>query len=211
MSVVEAEEVVRDREFEARRRRIPWLALAVAVALVGGVYAQIAFAVDARVGGATPEFVVLALLGVARRWGPTWGAVSGFTAGVLLDLATAGPIGGSALVLVLVGWSMGFLGRRGPRASVLTAFGVLAAGVVLRGVLDLMAQTVLGTMLVDPVNHIAATIVGAFLTLVVAIPFLVAWRLIDRDRSDTVTVEIAAGMADETTVELPATAPRGAE
>lgn len=121
---------------ERRRDWGPALAFAAALALVAAVYLQLAFAVDSRLAGATPDLVLLVMTAIALRWGGVWAATAGFGAGLLLDAALQGPLGLGALVLVLIGWGMGVVARRGPERSLLTAFAVLAFGVIARGLVD---------------------------------------------------------------------------
>lgn len=55
--------------------------------------------------GATPDLVVVTVVAIALAMGPVQGAVAGFTAGVLLDLAPPGDtlLGVNAIVYVLIG------------------------------------------------------------------------------------------------------------
>ena len=59
--------------------------------------------------GATPDLVVVTVVAIALTMGPVQGAVSGFVAGVLLDLAPPGDtlIGVNALVYVGIGFVTG--------------------------------------------------------------------------------------------------------
>lgn len=92
-------------------------------ALLVGVLLTVAVVVQAsvlaRLGlpGAAPQLVVVAVAGVALAGGPAAGAIAGFAAGLLADVAppAVSPIGLSALVLVLVGWSTGLLRGSLPR------------------------------------------------------------------------------------------------
>ncbi|WP_113698784.1 rod shape-determining protein MreD [Nonomuraea lactucae] len=60
-------------------------------------------------GGATPDLVVLAVIGVAMARGPAAGAVIGFCAGLLVDVMppTAHLLGHYAFVLAIVGYLAG--------------------------------------------------------------------------------------------------------
>lgn len=93
---------------EARRPRLPARAVVVCVvALVLAVYIEIALAIDARILGAVPGLVVIAVVAIALRLGPLWGAVAGFAAGILIDLSVQAPLGASSLVLTPIGWGAG--------------------------------------------------------------------------------------------------------
>lgn len=87
----------------------------------------------ARLGlpGATPDLVVVTTVALALAYGPLTGAVCGFGAGMLIDLAppSDGPIGFAALVLLVVGVAAG--GAVDPRdrtVPVLAAIVALSAG-----------------------------------------------------------------------------------
>jgi rod shape-determining protein MreD len=59
--------------------------------------------------GATPDLVLLVLVGLGLRWGPLPGAVTGFGAGLGLDLVPPadGAVGQWTLVLCVVGYAVG--------------------------------------------------------------------------------------------------------
>jgi rod shape-determining protein MreD len=115
-------------EEDLPRRRIPVAATVVpVVALVVAVYLEVALAIDARVLGAVPELALIVLVAIALRFGALAGAVAGFAAGLLLDLAVQGPLGASALVLTPLGWAAGAWAERRRRVSLGMAVIVLAA------------------------------------------------------------------------------------
>ena len=60
---------------------------------------------------ATPDLVLIVVVGIALVLGPTGGAAVGFTGGLMLDLAppALGAIGRWALILCRVGWVAGRL------------------------------------------------------------------------------------------------------
>ena len=105
--------------------------------------------VFARLGlpGATPDVVLVVVLVIALVAGPTVGAVTGFGAGVLVDIAppAAGSIGQTAAIYALAAFVVGhaqFEPGRPDLQSVL-AISVVAAAVVL-------VQAILGTLLGQP-------------------------------------------------------------
>ncbi len=59
--------------------------------------------------GATPDLVVVTIVAIALALGPTQGAVAGFTAGVLIDLAPPGDtlLGVNAIVYIVIGFVTG--------------------------------------------------------------------------------------------------------
>jgi rod shape-determining protein MreD len=69
---------------------------------------------------------------VALFRGARAGAVAGFMAGILSDLAEPSALGKSALVLTLAGYIAGALGEKMMRASILTQFTLLGVTVFAR-------------------------------------------------------------------------------
>ena len=81
--------------------------------------------------GVSPDLVLLVVLALALAYGSLTGAVTGFWAGMLVDLAPPSDtvVGRSALVLVVVGYLAGLM-RREAEDSVLVSIGVVAAASV---------------------------------------------------------------------------------
>lgn len=98
---------------------------------------------DIDVLGGTPDVVLVVLVCVALLRGPVTGALCGFLAGVVADVATLDTLGVTSLLLVLVGYWAGRYGeslardrRPGPylavvSATVLYAIGALALRAIL--------------------------------------------------------------------------------
>ena len=84
-------------------------------ALIVGTFSLLAVLIEvtllSRLGipGATPDLVVVTVVAIALAMGPVQGAVAGFTAGVLLDLAPPGDtlLGVNAVVYVAIGFIAG--------------------------------------------------------------------------------------------------------
>lgn len=79
----------------------------VGAVLVIAVVLQISGLVQVSVLGATPNLIPLVVAGVAFFAGSVPGAITGFCAGLLLDLALGHVIGASSLVLTAVGYGTG--------------------------------------------------------------------------------------------------------
>lgn len=81
----------------------------VAVVLSLAVVLQVAVFAPIRLPGATPDVMLLAVIGIALRWGSESGAWAGFAGGVLLDAAppSDSTIGRWAMVATLVGFFAG--------------------------------------------------------------------------------------------------------
>lgn len=206
MSAVDVDRVDEALLVDQPRRRDwgPALAFAAALALIAAVYLQLAFAVDGRLAGATPDLVLLVMTAIALRWGGVWAATAGFAAGLLMDAALQGPLGLGALVLVVIGWGMGVVARRGPERSLLTAFAVLAFGVVARGIVDAATAWLIAGADLELAARAAGAAASAVLTLIIALPCFVAWRLLTRPLDDDLPVvprpesDVTVGMDDAT-------------
>lgn len=78
---------------------------AIAVAFV----LQVMLAPDLSIARVIPNFLFLVVVTLAFVEGPIAGAVSGFVAGLLLDLLSTGPVGAWTLVLSTTGYTAGML------------------------------------------------------------------------------------------------------
>lgn len=97
--------------------------------------------------GATPPLTLVVVAAVAFTFGPVTAAITGFAAGLLLDLAppAAGIIGVSALLLTIVGYALGRVFASDDRPLILTtAFTAIAGG------LFVVAAAAVGGLVGDP-------------------------------------------------------------
>ena len=76
--------------------------LPTAAVILLAVVLQVALAPHLSIGGAIPNFLLLAVIGVALMEGPRYGTMAGFVAGLAFDLIGTGAIGPMALVLSLI-------------------------------------------------------------------------------------------------------------
>lgn len=84
--------------------------LRIGVLLLVGVVVQTTLGADLRVDGVAPDLMLLLAISGGLACGGEGGAVVGFCAGLLADLATAStPLGLYALAWCLVGWGVGSL------------------------------------------------------------------------------------------------------
>ena len=162
-----------------RRPRSSPLAVVLPIALLAlAVYLEVAIAIDSRVLGAVPGLVVIVLVAIALRFGPLAGALAGFAAGLLIDVAVQGPVGASALVLTPIGWAAGAWAERRRRVSLAMAVAVLVVAEGAR-----IAGDALVTVAVDGQDigwgsfwlHAAASLA---LTTVLGIPLLALLRAV---------------------------------
>ncbi len=109
--------------------RKAWLA---PVLVIAAIMVQLTVVNGLRLpGGGVPDVVLVLVAALAVAQGPLWGAVTGFGAGLCLDIAPPGSlvIGQYALVFCLAGWAAGRLGG-GARSSSLRSAAALAVVVV---------------------------------------------------------------------------------
>ncbi len=109
--------------------------------LMVAIYLEIALAIDARVLGAIPNFALVALVALALRYGPAWGAVIGFVSGLLIDIAVQAPLGMSALVLTPIGWGVGVFAQRRRRVSLAMAVTVVLIASIICTAADVVVAT----------------------------------------------------------------------
>lgn len=87
-----------------------WAALA--VVMLAAALIQVALGPRFAVFGAFPNLVLLAVVTVAWTTGPRLGMAYACAGGLLLDLASAGPLGPHALALLPGAYGIGLLARR---------------------------------------------------------------------------------------------------
>jgi rod shape-determining protein MreD len=127
--------------------------------------------------GGSPDLVLVALVAVSLTQGSIFGAVSGFWAGLLLDVATIGTLGFTSLLLTLAGFWIGRYGETTGRDRAHAP--LLSVGVVT--VLYTAGAVVLHFMLREPASARAAFIdtlpASVALNLLLAFPVfsLVRW------------------------------------
>lgn len=92
-------------------RRLFGHALILAVALPLAILAQISVLGDVRVLYGTPDLALIVLVIYATVVGPECGAVAGFGAGLVIDLASRHAMGREALVLTATAYLAGRLGE----------------------------------------------------------------------------------------------------
>ncbi|MFH9348133.1 rod shape-determining protein MreD [Kitasatospora sp. NPDC017646] len=120
-----------------------------------GLILQVSVFGRLQLPGATPDVLLLIVVGLAMVYGPTGGCLVGFSAGLLADLAPPSDhaIGRYALVLCLMGYVAGLLrpehGRQHSVSSALLAVGAAA-----------IASTLLYAMVGALVGDTAARHVG---------------------------------------------------
>lgn len=153
-------------------RPSPWGPIVLVVALVLAVYLEIALAIDSRVLGAVPDLALIVIVSVALRHGAIWGAIAGFVAGVLIDIAVQSPLGASSLVLTPVGWAAGAWSERRRRISLGMALMVLLTATLATIVGDVIVAIAIegqdvawGTFAIHAVAELAFTLLLGIIIL----------------------------------------------
>ncbi len=157
-------------------------ATGVRVALIIFVVAilQVSAFSSVTIDGGGPDVLLVALVSVALLRGTVTGAVAGFFAGLIVDVATLGTLGLTSLLLTLVGYWAGrygeTTGRGRPHAPVLAALAATVfvgiGGYALQSMLGepisarvvfvaLPAALIWNTALIYPVFGLTRRIVGA--------------------------------------------------
>lgn len=116
----------------------------VAVVLLLAAVAQVSIFSQLHVFGAVPDLLLVTLVGVALLRGSVAGAVGGFFAGLVVDTASLGVLGLTALVLTLVGFWVGRYGETTGRDRLHAPFLSVAVVTVLYQVGLLVTRFVLG-------------------------------------------------------------------
>jgi rod shape-determining protein MreD len=112
--------------------------------LFAAVLVQIAVFAPIDVAGANPDIVLVTLLVAALLRGSIFGAIGGFWAGFLIDVASLGTLGFTSLLLTLAGSWIGRYGETtgGDRAH--APFLSVAVVTILYAVGDLVLRFVIG-------------------------------------------------------------------
>lgn len=125
--------------------------------------------------GATPDLLMLVVVGLALVFGPSGGCLVGFAAGLLTDLAPPSDhaIGRYALVLCVMGYAAGmFRAEPGRQRSVLTPLLVVAGAAVVSTVLYAAVGALVGD---TAARHVGLTglVFSALLYDLLLAPFVV--------------------------------------
>lgn len=142
------------------------------ILLLAAVIVQTAVLSRIPLPGATPDIVLLVVIGLALQWGPLAGAVIGFAGGLLLDLVppAEGTVGRWALVVLAAGFAAG-LARDQAERSVLLQVAVVG-GIVASA---LAAYALIGAGTGDPrvtTEAVASTLPFAVLYDLLLTPFV---------------------------------------
>jgi rod shape-determining protein MreD len=140
-----------------------------------GLILQVSVFGRLQLPGATPDILLLVVVGLAMVYGPTGGCLVGFAAGLLADLAPPSDhaIGRYALVLCLMGYAAGLLRPdHGRQRSVSSALLVVGAAAVASTLLYAMVGALVGDTAARHVGLVGLVISALLYDLLLA-PFVV--------------------------------------
>ena len=83
-----------------------------ALTIFGGGVAHATLAPALRIGDVAPDIPLIVVVLLALRRGPEFGAIAGFAAGLLQDVARGGLVGAQALTKAVLGFTVGAVGGR---------------------------------------------------------------------------------------------------
>lgn len=116
--------------------------LRLAVVLFVAAIFQVSAISALHLSGATPDLLLVVLVAVALLRGSVAGAIAGFAVGLIVDVATLGTLGVTALLLTVVGYWSGRYGetsgRGRPYAPLLAVLAATSASWVGTYLLDYM-------------------------------------------------------------------------
>lgn len=146
-----------------------------AVLLVVALVIQVSVLGRLQLPGATPDLLLLVVVGLALVFGPSGGCVVGFCGGLLADLAPPSDhaIGRYALVLCVLGYAAGLLKPEGSRHRGAFSALVLVAGAA---VVSTLLYAMVGALVGDTAaRHVGLTglVFSALLYDVLLAPFVV--------------------------------------
>ncbi|MFI9364538.1 rod shape-determining protein MreD [Kitasatospora sp. NPDC053057] len=140
-----------------------------------GLILQVSVFGRLQLPGATPDILLLIVVGLAMVYGPTGGCLVGFSAGLLADLAPPSDhaIGRYALVLCLMGYAAGLLRpEHGRQRSVSSALLVVGAAAIASTLLYAMVGALVGDTAARHVG-LGGLVISALLYDLLLAPFVV--------------------------------------
>ena len=108
---------------------------------------QISIASTIGVADGHPDVVLVVLIGIALLRGPLFGAVAGFWAGLVLDVASLETLGLTSLLLTLAGYFAGRLGDVTTKSSAHPSLVAVALGTIGFSVGSAVVHFMLGSTL----------------------------------------------------------------
>ena len=141
---------------------------AVLVFVVGVLQATVFSTVE--ILGGVPDVALVLLVCVALLRGPVLGALCGFLAGLVADVATLDTLGVTSLLLVLIGYGVGRYGETLARERRPRPYLVAAAATVVYAIAALALRAVLGESPSAQLVLVDSLFPGIALNVIVAAP-----------------------------------------
>ena len=140
-------------------------ALMVVAALV-----QVSLASTIEVAEGHPDVVLVLVIGIALLRGPLFGAVVGFWAGLVLDVASLETLGLTSLLLTLVGYFAGRLGDVTTKSSAHPSLVAVALGTIGFGLGSAVLHFMLGSTISAGEFFVGVLLPSLALNLLLAYP-----------------------------------------
>jgi rod shape-determining protein MreD len=140
-------------------------ALMVVAALV-----QVSLASTIEVAEGHPDVVLVLVIGIALLRGPMFGAVVGFWAGLVLDVASLETLGLTSLLLTLVGYFAGRLGDVTTKSSAHPSLVAVALGTIGFGLGSAVLHFMLGSTISAAEFFVGVLLPSLALNLLLAYP-----------------------------------------
>ncbi|MGW6916474.1 rod shape-determining protein MreD [Kitasatospora sp. NPDC054939] len=177
-----------------RLARIP----VAAVLVMLGLILQVSVLGRLQLPGATPDVLLLVVVGLALVYGPTGGCLVGFAAGLLADLAPPSDhaVGRYALVLCLMGYAAGlYRPEHGRQRSAASALLVVSVAAIASTLLYAMVGALVGDTAARHVG-LGGLVLSALLYDLLLAPFVVPLVMWVGRRFGKDPVETAGGDED---------------
>lgn len=168
-------------------------AVKLAMLLFVAVLAQVAVFTPMELGSGHPDVVLVTLLVTALLRGSIFGAVGGFWAGFLLDVATLGTLGFSSLLLTLAGYWIGRYGETTGRDRAHAPLLAIAVVTVLYTLGGLAMHYLLGDAVSAQSGLVDALPAQLLLNLLLTIPVYALARRVFARPGDRPAMEVEFG------------------
>ncbi len=132
-----------------------------AALMAAAALAQVTWAPKFEVGGAFPNLVLLAVVGVTWTLGARAGMIWACVGGVLLDLTSSGAVGAHALALLAGAYLVGFWTRNLEHATAVHVALTAAVSTVLYSAVLVLTAGLLGQPVPEPGVAIQLTLAAA--------------------------------------------------
>jgi rod shape-determining protein MreD len=138
--------------------------------MVFAALVQVSLASTIEVAEGHPDVVLVLVIGIALLRGPLFGAVVGFWAGLVLDVASLETLGLTSLLLTLVGYFAGRLGDVTTKSSAHPSLVAVALGTIGFGLGSAVLHFMLGSTISAGEFFVGVLLPSLALNLLLAYP-----------------------------------------